>query len=325
VSDFVDQPVTVRVPATSANLGPGFDALGLALELFDDCTAEITPSGLSISVDGADPVPTGEDHLVIRALRAGFDRLGAQPPGLSLRCTNRIPHARGLGSSAAAIVAGLLLARALVADAASRLDDDALLVLAADLEGHPDNVAACLFGGLTIAWQEQDAARAVRLDCDPRVRPVVLIPSFASSTHAARAALPEVVPHRDAAFNAGRSALLVAALTRLPEALPAATADRLHQPFRLHSVPETGRLIEVLRADGLPAVMSGAGPTVLVLARDPVEVEAVLRQAPEGWRGLTPAVSASGAVVATVESNPDGGTLGNNARRADVAGDRPSD
>jgi homoserine kinase len=143
----------------------------------------------------------------------------------------------------------------------------------------------------------------VRLDCDPRVRPVVLIPSFASSTHAARAALPEVVPHRDAAFNAGRSALLVAALTRLPEALPAATADRLHQPFRLHDVPETGLLIDALRADRLPAVMSGAGPTVLVLARDPLEVEAALRRTPGGWRGLTPAVSASGAVVAATASD----------------------
>jgi homoserine kinase len=297
VTSFLDGPVTVRVPATSANLGPGFDALGLALELHDDCTAQITADGLAVSVEGDDPVPGTEDNLVVRAMRAGFERLGGQPAGFSLHCRNRIPHARGLGSSAAAIVAGLLLARALVTDGENRLDLDAVLRLADEIEGHPDNVAACLLGGLTIAWRENGTARAVRLECDPRVRPVVLIPPFSSSTSAARAVLPPSVPHGDAVFNAARSALLVAGLVRLPEVLPTATADRLHQPFRLGAVPETGTLIERLRAAGRPAVLSGAGPTVLVLARDQLEVEATLTELPDGWRGLSPAVSLSGAVV----------------------------
>jgi homoserine kinase len=152
---------------------------------------------------------------------------------------------------------------------------------------------------------------------------VILVPSFSSSTHAARGVLPAAVSHRDAAFNAGRSALLVAALVRLPEALLAATADRLHQPFRLHSVPQTAELIQRLRASRLAAVMSGAGPTVLVLARDQLEVEAALRMIPDGWRGQTPAVSGSGAVAAGFDARQDG--LGNNGPRADVAGDRPSD
>jgi homoserine kinase len=298
VSGFVEGPVAVRVPATSANLGPGFDALGLALEVYDDCAGEVTAAGLEISVQGEGTVPLTEEHLVVRAMRTGFDVLGGQPPGLALRCVNRIPHARGLGSSAAAIVAGLLLARGLVPDGPSRLPDDGVLDLAARLEGHPDNVAACLFGGLTIAWADGGAARAVRLDCDPRVRPVVLVPPWSSSTEAARGLLPDVIAHRDAAFTAGRSALLVAALVRLPEVLLAATADRLHQDVRAPAMPVTAELVAALRAGGLAAVVSGAGPTVLVLARDPVEVETAAATAPAGWRVLTPAVSLTGAVVA---------------------------
>jgi homoserine kinase len=288
----------VRVPATSANLGPGFDAFGLALDLFDDCSAQVTRAGLEVSVagEGSDSVPLTEDHLVVRAMRAGFDRLHGQPPGLALRCSNRIPHSRGLGSSAAAIVGGLLLARALVRGGAEQLPDEVVLDVAARLEGHPDNVAACLLGGLTIAWSE-DAARAVRLDCDPRVRPVVLVPSFSASTEAARNLLPATVTHRDAAFTAGRSALLVAALVRLPDALLPATEDRLHQQFRTPAMPETIDVVHRLRRQGLPAVVSGAGPTVLVLARDAVEVETVQAHAPRGWRVLTLAVSPTGAVV----------------------------
>src|SRR6204780_1578450 len=158
-----ESPVLVRVPATSANLGPGFDALGLALGLHDEIGVAVTPAGLSIEVSGegaGDVADADEKHLVVRAMRVGFDDLGlAQPPGLALRCVNRIPHGRGLGSSAAAIVAGLLAARAL---AGASLDADAVLPLANELEGHPDNVAPCLLGGLTIAWVTGYTARAIR-------------------------------------------------------------------------------------------------------------------------------------------------------------------
>ncbi|WP_319460791.1 homoserine kinase [Micromonospora sp. RTP1Z1] len=264
---FTSGPVRVRVPATSANLGPGFDALGLALGLYDDVAAEVTPGGVRVTVtgEGAGELPEGERHLVATAMRAAFDVLGGQPPGLALECVNRIPQARGLGSSSAAIVAGVLLARALVADGAERLDDDAVLRLAAELEGHPDNVAPCLRGGFTIAWTEPSGARAVSLAVADGVRPTVLVPAQRGLTATARAALPATVPHADAALNAGRAALLVHALTVAPALLLPATVDRLHQEYRAEGMPGTATLVSALRGVGVAAVVSGAGPTVLAL------------------------------------------------------------
>jgi homoserine kinase len=273
--------VLVRVPATSANLGPGFDALGLALALHDEVEARITPSGLDIDVTGegaADVVGAQEKHLIVRAMRAAFDDLGGgQPPGIALRCVNRIPHGRGLGSSAAAIVAGVLAARALAG--ASVTAGDAL-PLANHLEGHPDNVAPCLHGGLTVAWTTdgpgggcgsvgggsglvEPAARAVRLEPLAGIRPVAIIAPAPVSTEVARGLLPRSVPHRDAARNAGRAALLIAALTQSPAALLDATEDHLHQDYRAPAMPATHDLVVRLRAAGVPAVVSGAGPSVL--------------------------------------------------------------
>lgn len=296
---FRAAPARIRVPATSANLGPGFDALGLALDLVDDLEARCTGAGLVVDVTGAgEALPRDERHLVVRAMRAAFDRLGGQPAGLQLSCTNRIPHGRGLGSSAAAIVAGVLLARALVVEGARALPDAAALSLAAEIEGHPDNVAAAFLGGFTVAWADEDgAARAVRLHCDDRVRPVVLIPPYEASTERARGLLPAAVPHADAAANAGAVALLVAALTGAPEHLLAATRDRLHQHYRVPAMPEAAGLMSDLRTRGLPAVISGAGPTVLVLARDAGEVEHALAAAPPGWRAEQLAVHVDGATV----------------------------
>ena len=292
-------PVRVRVPATSANLGPGFDCLGLALALHDELEAEVSDDGLHVDVAGeGSTVATDDSHLVVRSMRVAFARVGAEPAGLRLRCRNAIPHARGLGSSASAIVAGLLLARALLDDGAAVLDDDALLQLAAGIEGHPDNVAACLLGGLTVAWREHEV-RALRLVPDPAVRPVALIPPFQASTERARALLPERVPHRDAAFAAGRAALFVAAVTGAPELLVAGTEDRLHQPYRAPAMPATAELISALRGAGLPAVVSGAGPTVLVLARDEGEVATATGHAPPGWRAVPLAVDLDGACQVT--------------------------
>lgn len=297
-SSFVDGTVRVRVPATSANLGPGFDALGLALDLYDEVSARVTDSGLTIHVDGAgaDDVPRDDSHLVVRAMRRTFAALDVEPAGLALECRNRIPHSRGLGSSAAAIVAGITLARALVIGGPQRLGDGEVLALASEMEGHPDNVAACLLGGLTIAWL-RGTARAVRRDVDKAVVPVVLIPPFTASTEAARGLLPASVPHADAALTAGRSALLIAALTGTPQALFDATEDRLHQSFRAPAMPDSARMLAELRADGLPAVISGAGPTVLVLARGPVEAQAAVGRAPEGWTGRILDVDTTGAEV----------------------------
>jgi homoserine kinase len=288
------------VPATSANLGPGFDALGLALGLHDELIAELTAEGLHIEIfgEGDDLVARDETHLVVRAMRAAFIAIGVEPPGLRLHCTNRIPHSRGLGSSAAAIVGGLLLARGLVADGTARLPDADVLELAGELEGHPDNVAPCLLGGLTIAWLAEDGtARAVRRDVDPALVPVALVPPFTASTEQARGLLPATVAHNDAARNAGRAALLVAALTGTPQALLAATEDRLHQAYRQPAMPESSDLVDRLRGSGYPAVISGAGPTVLVLARGDVEAEAAAALAPPRWRVERPGVDAVGAVV----------------------------
>jgi homoserine kinase len=276
--EWAEGPVRVQVPATSANLGPGFDTLGLALGLHDEVEARVTGSGLTIEVAGegmADVADAGEKHLVLRAMRVAFDELNvAQPPGLALRCVNRIPHGRGLGSSAAAIVAGLVAARAL-AGAPARPED--VLPLANVLEGHPDNVAPCLFGGLTIAWIATGAAglpeaRAIRLDPRPEVRLVAFIAPGPVSTKVARGLLPAAVPHADAARNAGRAALLIAALTARPDALLDGTEDKLHQDYRAPAMPHSHDLVTRLRAAGVPAVVSGAGPSVLAfLTEDPTQ------------------------------------------------------
>lgn len=297
--------VTVEVPATSANLGPGFDTLGLALDLTDEVTVGITGGGVRVEVtgEGVGQLPDDDTHLIVRAAHAAFDRLGEQPPGLALSCHNRIPHARGLGSSSAAIVAGVLAARALVVDGEKRLDDAAVLRLATELEGHPDNVAPCLLGGLTIAWTDAAGGRAARLCVDTRVRPVALVPASRSLTSEARAVLPAAVPHGDAAANAGRAALLVHALTSAPELLLPATEDRLHQSYRAATMPDSAVLIERLRAAGLPAVLSGAGPTVLTFL-DAGDIDAGQSVAEGLVAGLTVefrilplAVRATGATV----------------------------
>lgn len=261
----------VQAPATSANLGPGFDSFGLALQLYDFVGAQVTDSGLVVDVagEGADEVKRDKRNLVVSSMRAAFDVLGGQPRGLEVNCANRIPHGRGLGSSAAAIVAGILAARELVLGGPDKMSDDVVLRLAAQLEGHPDNVAACLLGGFTLAWTTSDelgpVSTAVRLDVHPEVVPVAFVPDTKASTAKVRKLLPEQVPHHDAAANAARAGLLVEALTHRPDLLLAATHDVLHQPYRASAMPRSAALVEKLRASGVPAVISGAGPTVLAL------------------------------------------------------------
>jgi homoserine kinase len=256
----------VRVPASSANLGSGFDALGLALALYDEVWVEVTGGGLTIEVtgEGAGTLAPDDSHLVVRALRAAARRLGLDLPGISLRCENAIPHARGLGSSAAAIVAGIAAGYGL---AGRDLDEDALQ-LAAEFEGHADNVAASLCGGLVLAFREGERYRAVRLDPHPDLRPVALVPAQRSATSVTRGLLPDRVPHADAAFSAARCALAVHAITTDPALLLPATEDRLHQDYRESAWPATLRLIRALRENGIPATVSGAGPTVLALTTD---------------------------------------------------------
>jgi len=291
---FATDPVTVRTPATSANLGPGFDALGLALTLYDDLEAVVTGGGFAVTVtgEGAGELPKDEEHLVVRAMLATFDELGERPAGLTVSCANRIPQARGLGSSSAAIVGGIQLARGLVQNGMRLIGDEDALRIAARLEGHPDNVAPCLLGGFTIAWTEGGGARAVKLATHPGVRPIAFVPAERGYTSSARAALPTDVPHRDASFNAGRAALLTHAITSDPALLLAATEDRLHQGYRAEAMPGTASLVASLRSVGVAAVVSGAGPTVLALS----EVPADFHPGTE-WRAERLGVDARGALV----------------------------
>lgn len=279
--------MTVTVPATSANLGPGYDSLGLALDLRDELTGEVVPGGtLEVTVEGAGEgtVPLDESHLVVRSMRAAFEIIGKQPAGLQLHCRNRIPHARGLGSSSAAIIGGLVLARGLVAGGELILDDDTLFQKAAEIEGHPDNVAPAFHGGFTIAGDD-DGFFAVRTAVDPRVSVVVFVPATGVETKAARGLLPDTVPHSDAAADAGRTALLVAALSDAPEHLHRATRDFLHQEYRRPAMPESLALVDELRADGVAAIVSGAGPTVLAFSSgvESAETTKLAARCPEGW------------------------------------------
>jgi homoserine kinase len=303
-----DQPVTVVVPATSANLGPGFDSLGLALTLHDSVAARLTESGLEVQVTGvgADYAwRAAEKHLVIQAMQAGFAAIGDEPPGIAISCRNEVPQGFGLGSSAAAIVAGLLAARALAASRAAVrpaavLPDASVLRLACEMEGHADNVAACLAGGLTITWAGPGGPQVVRLTPVRELAPVLCVPAIPVATRTARNALPEQVPHADAAANSARTALLITALTGRPDLLLAATEDFLHQRYRAPVMPGTAPLLDALRDAGIPAVISGAGPSVLALTVDGQDGDAagvarIAAQQCESWRVLPLRVDTQGA------------------------------
>ena len=295
--------VEVVVPASSANLGPGFDSMGLALAMHDHLVAMVTEDpGVLVTVEGegAGTLPTDERHLVAQAMGVAWEAMEVPAPGIVLRCLNGIPQGLGLGSSAAAIVAGLLLARGLVDDGDSRLPDDEILGLATRMEGHPDNVAAALLGGFTTAWVDsvEDAhASAVTRAVHPAVVPVALIPPQTMPTAHARRMLDDTVARSDAVFNLGRAALLAHALASDPALLFPATEDRLHQEARASAYPDSHALVLTLRARGIPAVISGAGPAVLALAVSDDEVSTVASQVPPGWRSVAVPVDADGARV----------------------------
>ncbi len=300
---FRSAPVRVRAPATSGNLGPAFDSAGLALGWYNDLVVRVVPSGLRVDLagEGVDALPRDEDNLVVRALRAAFTALGGQPPGMEIICANRIPHERGLGASAAAICAGMVAARALTTSSADgRLSDEVILRLATELEGHPDNVASCLHGGFTVAWTEAGGPQSVSLDPASQITPIVCVPATPVTSATARMMLPATVPHSDAVANAARASLLVMALTTRPDLLFAATADWLHQQYRSVVMPDTVTLIDRLRQQGVPAVISGAGPSVLVLATG--NAAAAVAQAVENdWEVRRPGIDTSGATILSVD------------------------
>lgn len=258
--------VHVRVPATSANLGPGFDTLGLALALYNEVSAaEADTVSVKLEGEGVGRLPANRDNVVARAVRQAYDAAGRPFRGVALTCVNRIPAARGLGSSAAAWVGGLVAGNTLLGSPLSR---EALLALAARAEGHPDNVAAALYGGLTVSCAVGEGRiTTVSLAVPTALRWVVLVPETTSSTADARAVLPESVPRADAVFNVQRVALLLAGLqTQRADALAAAFDDRLHQPYRRRLFPWLPSVIDAARAAGaIGGALSGAGPCVLVV------------------------------------------------------------
>jgi len=301
---IIGRSVAVKVPATTANLGPGFDTLGLALSIYDELivTARREP-GATVEVHGVGEgeVPTDESNLVVRSIKHTFEKYGQEMPGVHIVAHNGIPHGRGLGSSGAAIVAGVMAAKGLL-EGIVDIDAEGLLARATELEGHPDNVAPALFGGLTIAWMTPEGPRHKKLIVHRGVSPFVAVPKESvMSTALARSLQPESVPHEDAIFNVSRSALLIAALIQSPELLLAATEDKLHQSYRASAMPETDALIQVLRANGLAAVVSGAGPSILVLGSDPaqrlVAADLVATSATTEWECLLLAVDFKGATV----------------------------
>jgi homoserine kinase len=261
------------VAASSANLGPGFDSLALALSLYDEIILETTESGLTVEVEGqgAGQVPRDSSHLVVRAIERGLRAAGIHAAGLNVRCRNDIPHSRGLGSSAAAVVGGLAAANGLVVQAGSTaLSDVELVQLSSEFEGHPDNASAAVFGGAVVSYTEGEGRNpryaAAPLRLHPDIRLFAAVPEVRSSTAETRVLLPDQISHGAARFNVSRAALLVVALTERPDLLVAATEDRLHQPQRAAAMPASAEYLAMLRRSGVAAVLSGAGPAVIALS-----------------------------------------------------------
>jgi homoserine kinase len=304
---FKAQPIQVQVPATSANLGPGFDCLGLALKMNDRYMAQVMDEpGVDVDVtgEGADVVPTNEKNLVIKAMYKGFDFLGGRPRGIALRQLNVIPHGRGLGSSAAAIVGGLALARALVLGGNERMSNEDMVNIANEMEGHPDNVAAAIYGSANIAWQESQrghlVAQSLNIQVDPRIGVLAFVPSHELSTSKARKMLPESIPHVDAVRNSINTAVLVQALQNRPDLLLSATEDYLHQSYRAEAMPQSFALMTKFRKAGVAAFISGAGPTVLVLhTGGDSEAAELAHAAGEKFQMISLGVSRTGVAVVT--------------------------
>ena len=296
----VGRTVTVEVPASSANLGPGFDALGVGLGLHDIISVTTIDSGLELEVEGegAGEVPADASHLVAKAVEAGLRAGGMGAPGVRISCRNAIPHSRGLGSSASAAVGGLVAANGLMGGV---LTDDHLVQLSSEFEGHPDNAAASVLGGVVVSWTERSATavtyRAVRMEVDPSIVATVLVPAETSSTARTRGLLPATVPHEDAAFNASRAALMSVALASHPEFLLAATEDRLHQSYRAPALVATTEWVGRLRDRGLAATVSGAGPTVLVLGTSALPADLRTQAEEQGWRVLDLEIADGARVV----------------------------
>lgn len=264
--------VKVSVPATTANLGPGFDTLGMALEFYNTVEMEEREDGLTIEIEGEgeDYLPRDDQNIVYRSAREVFAAVGYEPKGLWIKLINRIPVASGLGSSSAAIIGGLLAANKLTG---GRLDEESILDLAIRIEGHPDNVTPAYLGGMTVSCVNDGRTNYIKTAFPPELRTVVAVPEFQLSTAEARRILPQEVSLKDAVYNVSRSSLLVAAiLTGKFDLLSVAMDDKLHQPYRAKLIPGLDRVFEAGKNAGAKAVViSGAGPSIIAFATTDVE------------------------------------------------------
>lgn len=278
----------VRVPATTANVGSGFDCVGIAVDWYDHLSLEVSSTGglvVEVTGEGAGQVPTDETHLVVSSMLHGLGEWGgSMPGGVHLRAHNTIPHSRGLGSSAAAIVAGLAFAWG-ISFPGREPDRDELTRLSSALEGHPDNAGAAVWGGAVLAWMESGTVSLVRLDVHPGISTAVWIPSFEVPTAGARSVLPDQVPRLDAVAQATAAATLPIALATRPDLLFSATADRLHQEYRAHLMESSYDLMGQLRQLGVAATISGAGPAIFAVGtREQLAAASQVDATRRGWR-----------------------------------------
>jgi homoserine kinase len=283
--------VKVRVPATVANLGPGFDALGAAIRMHLEIEIEPRRDSIDVMVEGegAEQLPQDDTNLVLRSMSAFFDHVGRRPPGYAVRVRNPIPLASGLGSSAAAVVGGLFAARAITGRNVPQIE---MVSLATQIEGHPDNVLAALLGGLVVCYHVDGDLRYFRLEPSERLVPIVAVPREQFSTKKARELLPDEVGFGDAQYTASRAALLVGAMTTGAGAdvLADAMTDKLHEPHRLNLMPESAAVHAELRAAGLAAALAGAGPSLLIVVPRPEahtraeQIRRICRERNSGWR-----------------------------------------
>jgi homoserine kinase len=295
--------ITVRVPASTANLGPGFDTLGMALGLYNRVRVAETSGPVSVEVDGEGQgtLETGADNLVYRAISRLYQEVGQEPPALRIRLQTAIPVSRGLGSSSTAIVGGLVAANALLGEPLTR---EQVLALAVEMEGHPDNVTPALLGGFQVTSLTEDGLIHLRIPTPSGLRAVVCVPAAAVSTADARRVLPQSYSRADAVFNVSRATLLVAAmLTGHTEVLRAAMQDRIHQPYRAALIPGFEAALQgALNAGAVGACLSGSGSTMLALtcgneAAVGEAMVAAVRAADTDARWLALDVDEEGAVV----------------------------
>lgn len=302
----IAKKVAVTVPGSSANLGPGFDTLGMALSIYDTVEVEVISQGLEVEVfgEGQGELPLDGSHLVVKAIRSGLKACDATAPGLRVVCNNTIPQARGLGSSAAAAVAGVAAANGLCG---FPLSEEQVVQLSSAFEGHPDNAAASVLGNAVVSWTEvpvdgrtEPQYKAVNIAVDDRIKATALVPNFHASTEAVRRVLPSDVTHVDARFNVSRAAVMTVALQAHPELLWEGTRDRLHQPYRADVLPVTAEWVNRLRNRGYAAYLSGAGPTCMVLSTEPIEEQILEDARAAGLRVLN--LEVAGPVQVSVEA-----------------------